>query len=45
MQMVRKKTNKRLMEVKISWEQGEEKDGDKTFVKSHTDRANMWHIE
>jgi type I protein arginine methyltransferase len=45
LQMVRKKTNKRLMEVKISWEQGEEKDGDKTFVKSHTDRANMWHIE
>ena len=44
LQMVRKKTNKRLMEVKISWEQAKEgNDGhSKTTVAQ---KAKMWHIE
>ena len=46
LQMVRKKTNKRLMEVKISWEQAKE-EGEKDGHAKTTlaQKAKMWHIE
>lgn len=46
LQMVRKKTNKRLMEVKISWEQAKEEGGKDGHAKTTlAQKAKMWHIE